>query len=97
MGSRGLSLRAGVIDSGYRGEWFVPVSNLNDVPLVLCCARVFEKWKDHPGMLVMSAERAIAQAVLLPVPKAQVVEVRFAEIVEMESERGEGSLGSSGA
>ena len=32
-GSRGIGKRCGVIDSGYRGEWFVPMTNR---PAVLC-------------------------------------------------------------
>ena len=29
-GSKGIAQRCGVIDSGYRNEWFVPLSNTND-------------------------------------------------------------------
>ena len=32
-GTRGIGKRCGVIDSGYRGEWFVPMTNLNTRPL----------------------------------------------------------------
>ena len=32
-GKLGLSLRAGVVDSGYRGEWIITLSNLNDYPI----------------------------------------------------------------
>ena len=34
-GSKGLAQRAGVIDSGYRGQWFVPITNTNRVPVVI--------------------------------------------------------------
>ena len=34
-GSKGIAQRAGVIDSGYRGEWFVPLTNTNRVPVVI--------------------------------------------------------------
>ena len=34
-GTRGISQRCGVIDSGYRGEWFLPITNLNAKPLCL--------------------------------------------------------------
>ena len=32
-GTRGIAQRCGVIDSGYRGEWFIPLTNLNRIPL----------------------------------------------------------------
>ena len=34
-GSKGIKYGAGVIDSGYRGEWFVSITNCNTVPLVI--------------------------------------------------------------
>lgn len=34
-GSKGIAQRCGVIDSGYRNEWFVPLTNLNDKTLVI--------------------------------------------------------------
>ncbi|MEG0767038.1 MAG: dUTP pyrophosphatase, partial [Clostridia bacterium] len=34
-GVLGMAVRAGVIDSGYRGEWFIPITNLSAQPLYL--------------------------------------------------------------
>lgn len=34
-GSKGIGQRAGVIDSGFRGEWQVPITNHNNVPLFI--------------------------------------------------------------
>ena len=34
-GSRGIKYGAGVIDSGYRGEWWIPITNTNTVPVVI--------------------------------------------------------------
>lgn len=34
-GSKGIGQRAGVVDSGYRGEWFVPLTNHNDKAVVI--------------------------------------------------------------
>ena len=34
-GTKGMAQRAGVIDSGYRGEYMAPVTNVNDKPLCI--------------------------------------------------------------
>ena len=34
-GTKGISQRCGVIDSGFRNEWFIPLTNLNTKPLAL--------------------------------------------------------------
>jgi dUTP pyrophosphatase len=40
-------------------------------------------------------EKAICQAVLLPVPKTKVTELTYDELLKIESERAMGNLGSS--
>ena len=44
-GSKGIAQRCGVIDSGYRGEWFVPLTNENDVSVFIVKDNV-----DIPGI-----------------------------------------------
>jgi dUTP pyrophosphatase len=34
-GTKGIGQRSGVIDSGYRNEWFVPITNHNTKPLII--------------------------------------------------------------
>lgn len=34
-GSKGIKKSAGVIDSSFRGEWFVPLSNVNDKTVII--------------------------------------------------------------
>lgn len=34
-GSKGIARRCGVIDSGYRNEWFVGLTNTNNIPLII--------------------------------------------------------------
>lgn len=34
-GTKGMGQRAGVVDSGYRGEWFVPITNHNEKTLII--------------------------------------------------------------
>jgi len=97
-GVMGISQRSGVIDSGYRGEWFVPITNLNSRPLyIVNASEVYDfvpsdPWED---CLVYNGEKAICQAILLPVPKVKIVEVSKEELDKKVSLRGEACLGSS--
>lgn len=103
-GSRGMGVRAGVIDSGYRGQWFVAITNHNDKPLVIAKENVSEKeycaqltgsrdiTADH---IVYPYEKAIAQCVLVEIPKLKIKEITYDKLMQFESERGTGALGSS--
>ncbi len=92
-GTRGIARRCGVIDSGYRGEWFLPMTNVNALPLYIAKpdAAIPEE-----GAIVFRTSSAVAQAVVLPVPETEVEAVPYAELQAMASQRGTGSLGSSG-
>ena len=98
-GTRGIAQRCGVIDSGFRGEWFVPITNTADHPLVLIRdLEVFQATdivRRTPVVQNYFIEKAIAQALLIPVPQTEVVELTLDEINSFESERGAGALGSS--
>lgn len=93
-GSKGLGLRAGVIDSGYRGEWFVAITNHTDDNYW-----IVKEGKDFPRISsfckVYPYEKAIAQAVVVPVPEVEVEEISYEELQVIPSERGSGKLGSS--
>lgn len=106
----GLSLRAGVIDSGYRGEIVVALSNLNnycviilkdgaDQPYDLYLPNypkdVWKKKGEYP-VNVYPASKAICQAVMLPLSRLESEEIPYEELLKMESERGTGLMGSSG-
>ena len=97
-GARGISKRAGVIDSGYRGEWFILLTNLNDAPLYFVKpeaeARLREKLGGRPAV-VYPTSKAICQAMLLPVPRTEIEELSPEALAAIGSERGAGSLGSS--
>ena len=94
-GTKGISQRCGVIDSGFRNEWFIPLTNLNTKPLALVKPGK-EHLLDGQDVVLYPVSKAICQAVLLPVPRTEVVELSPDEIRAMESQRGEGELGSSG-
>ena len=99
-GSKGIALRAGVIDSGYRNEWFVGLTNTtNKVMFIskLSEKETYNKYYDDimARSFVYPYTKAIAQALVVPVPKVEVEEIPYEELKEITSERGMGALGSS--
>lgn len=96
-GTKGIAQRCGVIDSGYRAEWFVPLSNNNDFPVIILKSGkdVYDKVRGV-RYLVYPYEKAIAQALVVPVPEVEVCEVPMEYLQSVPSERGNGALGSSG-
>lgn len=93
-GTKGIGQRCGVIDSGYRGEWMVPITNHNDRLLFIVKEGTTIDVTGDP--IIYPYEKAICQAVLHELPPAAVKEVSPEAIDAMTSERGTGKLGSSG-
>lgn len=119
-GSKGIALRAGVIDSGYRSEWFVALTNTTAKEIYiskLSPNELYEKeypegWKicvpetgevlceippEHyeNHVTVYPYSKAIAQALVIPVPEVEVEELSYEDLQAIPSERGFGKLGSS--
>lgn len=119
-GSKGIARRCGVIDSGYRDEWFVGITNSTDKRLYISKipAEKFieEAYKDDitkaydivfgsllgtmeefikENVIIYPYEKAIVQALVLPVPKTIVNEMSYEDLKNIKSERGMGALGSS--
>lgn len=97
-GSKGLAKRCGVIDSGYRGEWFLPLTNVTDHPLYIAkpSAKAALEAKHPDGDYhAFFTDKAVVQAILLELPKAVTREVSYAALCAMSSERGAGALGST--
>jgi dUTP pyrophosphatase len=76
----------------------VPITNVNDIAVV-----IVKKGREHTcpfygrnDVLFYPYEKAICQAILLPVPKMKSVEISVEELKAIPSERGEGKIGSSG-
>lgn len=90
-GSKGIALRAGVIDSGYRNEWFVGLTNTTNKDVVIHKHDIVAD-----DAIIYPYSKAIAQALILPVPKVEVEEISYDELKTIESKRGLGALGSSG-
>lgn len=99
VGSKNTSLVASVIDSGYRGEWLVAISNHNDIPFVITKAYVSdEKIKTELGIkefIRYPYEKAITQGLLVEVPKVEIKEISKDEFELYTTERGVGGFGSS--
>ena len=94
-GTRGIGQRAGVIDSGYRGDWLISMTNHNDRPLVIAKAD-YVALHDLSECVVYPYEKAICQALFLPLAVLGAEEVEAESILAIPSARGVGRLGSSG-
>ena len=95
-GSKGIAQRAGVIDSGYRGEWFVPLTNTNDVPGVISKIPASNLPRIYKDGIIYPYTKGIAQLLMVEVPKLRTKEISYEELQRFSSERGTGALGSSG-
>lgn len=108
-GTKGMGQRSGVIDSSYRGEWFVPITNHNSEKAIMITQKHFDlsdfskHYKDRWGeefkedsIIFYPCDKAVCQAVLLPVPKVTIEELSHEDLLKIDSERGIGKLGSSG-
>lgn len=104
-GTKGMIQHSGVIDSGFRGEWMVPIGNGNEYPIII----IKEESKKSREQLIVEMmkaygvrplfypyEKAICQVVFLPVPQLEQHEISFEELKAIPSKRGTGKLGSSG-
>lgn len=96
-GSKGMKYGAGVIDSSYRGEIFIAISNITEEPI---CIIKDETPKPniypHINCLYYPYNKAIAQLIVHNVPMMDVEEIPYEELQTIPSERGDGALGSSG-
>lgn len=97
-GVKNMKVSAGVIDSGFNGEWFVCIYNGNKVPLFI--SKIGETGEqspltEHPEAILYPYSKAIAQALLIPVPSVLVEEVSYEEIQNRPTERGCNQLGST--
>jgi dUTP pyrophosphatase len=97
-GSKGLVQSCGVIDSSYRGEWFVAMTNTNDKSWYIVKKEYADSYQNLDKFVgtVYPYEKAICQFVILPVPKMKIEEVSLEEIKNDQSNRCGGNLGSSG-
>jgi dUTP pyrophosphatase len=92
-GSIGLACRAGQIDSGYRGEWFIAINNTTDKNILI--TKNINKIEVSSDSIKYPYSKAICQAALEYVPDVDVQEITINELKQFASARGAGKLGSS--
>lgn len=94
-GIRNLKVSAGVMDSGFRNEWFVCLYNGNNVPIYIAKYLDGEQSPENKKAIIYPYSKAIAQALVVPVPEVEVKEISYEELQAIPSERGLGMIGSS--
>ena len=87
-------VQAGVIDSGYRGEWFCAIYNGNAVPVHITKA-VGDVQRLEDRVLVPYS-KAVCQFNVRVIPKVSIEAVEPEKVLACSSQRGTGALGSSG-
>ena len=87
-------VQAGVIDSGYRGEWLCAIYNGNPVPVHI--TKAVDAVQRLDDRVLVPYAKAIAQFHVRLIPAVEIQESSAEEILACASERGAGRLGSSG-
>lgn len=101
-GSKGIKYSAGVIDSSYRGEWFLATTNTNSKPVLILKKDINEfdelsRKIIEDGYIVYPYSKALFQGIVHCVHNEfESKEISFDELKEIPSQRGSGKLGSSG-
>lgn len=110
-GSKGIARRCGAIDSGYRNEWFIGLTNTTNNLLYISKLEkeelfdtvyhaktdvIFKDFlNEFNNATIYPYSKAIAQTLVLPIPEVEVEEISYEDLKVIPSERGLGCLGSS--
>ena len=100
-GSKGIARRCGVIDSGYRNEWFVGLTNTTNKVMFISKLSESETYKKYyndimPESFVYPYSKAIVQAIVTEVLETNEEVLSYEDLKAIQSKRGLGKLGSSG-
>lgn len=101
-GSKGIKYSAGVIDSSYRGEWFLATTNTNQKPVIISKLDLDSlppsvKTLIENSFVIYPYSKALFQGVIHHVHnELSREEINIDDLRKIPSERGEGRLGSSG-
>lgn len=98
-GSKGIKKSAGIIDSGYRGEIMVAITNSTKKTLVLSNKTLNEISQklglDESQILLYPQSKAIAECLIHEVPKMDIQEIEYEELKNIPSLRKTGGFGST--
>ena len=95
MGNKNIGLRAGVVDSGYRGEMFVIMTNEDPKPVVFTRNPENYSALEKTGKAtIVNMNKSITQAMIVYTPDCKVLKLS-SESEFSDSERGNGSKGST--
>ena len=96
-GSKGIKYSAGVIDSSYRGEIFICITNSTNKTLFITKSNGRATPRECEKEVIMYPySKAIAQLIVHRVHKMKERVVEYDELLKIPSFRGLGKLGSSG-
>ena len=100
----GVKKSGGVIDSGYRGEYFIMTYNTNDKPFVISKLPIEDMPEEFEvdgnvynknEVIVHPSKKAICQMVMHIIPEMEEKEISYEELKSIASERGTGAFGST--
>ena len=87
-------VQAGVVDSGYRGEWFVAMYNGNPLPVYI--TKTVSEVEHTEDSVLVPYSKAVCQFNVRLIPQVEVATVSVEEVLSEKSCRSDGRLGSSG-
>lgn len=95
-GSQGIKCSSGIIDSTYRGEWFLCVTNSTDNPIYIAAPDIIKNSTFPEGAIVYPTNKALFQGILHKThAEIEIEECDKEEVNNDTTYRGDGSLGSS--
>ncbi len=87
-------VQSGVVDSGYRGEWFVAMYNGNPLPVYI--TKSVDQVERTEDAVLVPYSKAVCQFNVRLIPEIELEEVSAEEVMSEKSSRADGRLGSSG-
>lgn len=92
-GKISMSVLAGVVDSGYRGEVFIAITPLHKDVVI---TSEVDEVEVGENVILYPYKKAIAQGTVDVVPQVESKVISFEELQNIASERGDTKLGQSG-
>lgn len=96
-GTKGLSVRAGVIDANYTGEIFICINNTSNKKLIIGTPELMNAYSEfQKDAVYYDVTKAIAQLIPVPIEKINDYDIKMTDELE-QTDRGDGKLGSTRA